>query len=233
MAAHVAEQLGEDQLVRDCRRAAELSKADLLTGIVGEFPTLQGIMGGEYSQHDGESAVVSAALREQYMPRAMEGDLPESLAGKVLSLADRLDGCIAGFFLVGLVPSGSEDPFALRRHATGIVRILVEGTLRLNLVQAVRYAQEVLTGQQISAASDSGKGGPPDVIGFLFERVRFYGKSARQLRDDVMEAVLTSADRQAIDLVDLFEQDEGAPADHREGGVRSLDCRVQARASAH
>ena len=205
MAAHIAEQLGDDQLVKDCRRAAELSKADLLTGIVGEFPTLQGIMGGEYAKHDGESPVVSAAIREQYMPRAMEGELPESLAGKVLSLADRLDS-MAGFFRVGLVPSGSEDPFALRRHATGIVRILVEGTLRLNLAQTVRRAQEVLDGQQIAAAPDSGKGAPQDVIGFLFERVRFYGKSARQFRDDVMEAVLTSVDRQTIDIVDLFDK---------------------------
>lgn len=73
MAAHVAGQLGDDRLVQDCRRAAELSKADLLTGIVGEFPTLQGLMGGEYAKHDGESPVVSAAIREQYMPRAMEG----------------------------------------------------------------------------------------------------------------------------------------------------------------
>ena len=204
MAAYMAGQVGNDQLIQDCRRAAELSKADLLTGIVGEFPTLQGIMGGEYAKHDGESPVVSAAIREQYMPRAMEGELPESLAGKVLSLADRLDS-IAGFFLVGLVPSGSEDPFALRRHATAIVRILIEGTLRLNLAEALRQAQDVLNGQQISAAP-TGKGGPPDVIGFLFERVRFYGKSAQQLRDDVMLAVLTAADRQAIDIVDLFDK---------------------------
>ncbi|HQV12721.1 MAG TPA: glycine--tRNA ligase subunit beta, partial [Nitrospira sp.] len=146
MAAHLAGQLGDDQLIRDCRRAAELSKADLLTGIVGEFPTLQGMMGGEYAKHDGESATVSAAIREQYLPRAMEGELPESLAGKVLSLADRLDS-IAGFFLVGLVPSGSEDPFALRRHATAIVRILIQSRLRLNLAQAVRAAQEGLAQQ--------------------------------------------------------------------------------------
>ncbi len=205
MAAYVAGQVGDDQLIQDCRRAAELSKADLLTGIVGEFPTLQGIMGGEYAKHDGESPAVSTAIREQYMPRAMEGELPESLAGKVLSLADRLDS-IAGFFLVGLVPSGSEDPFALRRHATAIVRILIEGTLRLNLAKALRQALDVLNGQQISAAPHTGKGGPPDVIGFLFERVRFYGKSAQQLRDDVMLAVLTSADRQAIDIVDLFDK---------------------------
>ena len=205
MAAHVAGQLGDDHLIQDCRRAAELSKADLLTGIVGEFPTLQGIMGGEYATHDGESPTVSAAIREQYMPRAMEGELPESLAGKVLSFADRLDS-IAGFFLVGLVPSGSEDPFALRRHATAIVRILIEGKLRLNLAQALRTAQAVLHNQNIMAAPQTGKGGPPDVTGFLFERVRFYGKSAQQLRDDVMEAVLKSSDRHAIDVVDLFDK---------------------------
>ncbi|MBA5875280.1 MAG: glycine--tRNA ligase subunit beta [Nitrospira sp. CR1.2] len=205
MAEHVACQVGDEQLRQECRRAAELSKADLLTGIVGEFPTLQGIMGGEYATHDGESPVVSAAIREQYMPRAMEGELPESLAGKVLSLADRLDS-IAGFFLVGLVPSGSEDPFALRRHATAIVRILIEGRLRVNLAQAVHAAQEVLAGQHVAAAPQTGKGGAPDVIGFLFERVRFYGKSTHQLRDDVMEAVLKSVDRVSIDVVDLFDK---------------------------
>ncbi|MCC6966166.1 MAG: glycine--tRNA ligase subunit beta [Nitrospira sp.] len=205
MAAHLAGQLGDDQLIHDCRRAAELSKADLLTGIVGEFPTLQGLMGGEYAKHDGESPVVSAAIREQYMPRAMEGELPESLAGKVLSLADRLDS-IAGFFLVGLVPSGSEDPFALRRHATAIVRIVIESRLRVNLAQAVHAAQEGLADQNVAAAPPTGKGGAPDVMGFLFERVRFYGKSAHQVRDDVMEAVLKSADRQSIDLTDLFDK---------------------------
>lgn len=205
MAEHLACQVGDEQLRQECRRAAELSKADLLTGIVGEFPALQGIMGGEYATHDGESPVVSAAIREQYMPRAMEGELPESLAGKVLSLADRLDS-IAGFFLVGLVPSGSEDPFALRRHATAIVRILIEGRLRANLAQAVHAAQEVLAGQNVAAAPQTGKGVAPDVIGFLFERVRFYGKSTHQLRDDVMEAVLKSVDRGSIDMVDLFDK---------------------------
>ena len=205
MAEHVAGQVGDEQLRQECRRAAELSKADLLTGIVGEFPTLQGIMGGEYAAHDGESSVVSAAIREQYMPRAMEGELPESLAGKVLSLADRLDS-IAGFFLVGLVPSGSEDPFALRRHATAIVRILIESRLRVNLALAVQAAQEALANQQVPAAPQTGKGGAPDVIGFVFERVRYYGKSTHQLRDDVMEAVLKSVDRGSIDLVDLFDK---------------------------
>jgi len=205
MAAHVAGQLGDEPLIQDSRRAAELSKADLLTGIVGEFPTLQGIMGGEYATHDGESPVVATAIREQYMPRAMEGELPESLAGKVLSLADRLD-TIAGLFHVGLVPSGSEDPFALRRHATAIVRILIESRLRFNLALAVRRTQDVLNDQHVMAAPQTGKGGTPDVIGFLFERVRFYGKSSQQLREDVMDAVLRSTDRRVIDLADLFDK---------------------------
>ena len=113
-------------------RAAELCKADLLTGMVGEFPELQGIMGGEYAKHDGESEAVSQAIREQYLPRSIEGELPRTIAGQVLSLADRLDS-IAAFFHVGLVPTGSEDPFALRRNATAIVRIILEGNLRINL----------------------------------------------------------------------------------------------------
>jgi glycyl-tRNA synthetase beta chain len=86
------------------------------------------------------------------------------------------------------------------------VRIVIEGRLRLNLAQALRAAQEVLHTQNVMAAPQSVKGGVPDVIGFLFERVRFYGKSAHQLRDDVMEAVLKSVDRQGIDLVDLFDK---------------------------
>lgn len=205
LASAIAQRLGDASLVEDARRAAELCKADLLTGIVGEFPTLQGVMGGEYAAHDGERPSVSQAIREQYMPRAMEGDLPESLAGKVLSLADRLD-TVTAFFYVGLVPSGSEDPFALRRHATAIVRILLEGKLRLDLAEAIRLAQEQLAKQPVAAAAATGKGGPPDTVGFLFERVRYYGKSAQQLREDVMDAVLRSADRQRIDLVDLFEK---------------------------
>ncbi len=205
LAEQIARRLGDHTLVQDARRAAELSKADLLTGIVGEFPSLQGIMGGEYAKHDGEQPAVCQAIREQYMPRAMEGELPESLAGKVLSLADRLD-TVTAFFHVGLVPSGSEDPFALRRHATAIVRILIESKLRLDLAESVRFAQEQLAQQQVKAATPSGKGGTSDTIGFIFERVRYYGKSGHQLREDVMDAVLRSTDRARIDLVDLFEK---------------------------
>src|SRR5690242_21479949 len=89
-------------------------------------------MGGEYAKHDGEPEAVSQAIREQYLPKALEGELPQTLPGQVLSLADRLDS-IAAFFHVGMIPTGSEDPFALRRHATAVVRIVLEGHKRLDL----------------------------------------------------------------------------------------------------
>ncbi|MDH4187347.1 MAG: glycine--tRNA ligase subunit beta, partial [Nitrospira sp.] len=126
LASFIAESVRpqDEELRQSCERAADLCKADLLTGVVGEFPELQGIMGGEYAKHDGEAETVSQAIREQYLPRSIEGELPRSIAGRVLSLADRLDS-VAAFFYVGLVPTGSEDPFALRRNATAIVRIIL------------------------------------------------------------------------------------------------------------
>ena len=191
-------------LLNACRRAAQLSKADLLTGIVGEFPELQGIMGGEYAKHDGEPEAVSQAIREQYLPKALEGELPQSLAGLVLSLADRLD-TIAGFFHVGMIPTGSEDPFALRRHATAIVRIILEKNLRLDLGQYIDHARGLLVGGGIKGTADSEQQGRQRVADFLFERVRHYGRTVHALRDDVMEAVLRAAASSGpIDLVDLL-----------------------------
>ena len=186
-----------------CRRAAHLCKADLLTGIVGEFPELQGIMGGEYAAHDGEPQAVSQAIREQYLPKALEGELPRSPAGMVLSLADRLD-TIAAFFHVGMFPSGSEDPFALRRHATAIVRIVLEKGLRLNLGQSIDHARNLIIDGGIKGTADSGQQGRQRIVEFLFERVRHYGRTVHALRDDVMDAVLRAASAGAIDLVDLL-----------------------------
>jgi glycyl-tRNA synthetase beta chain len=189
--------------LNECRRAAHLSKADLLTGIVGEFPELQGIMGGEYARHDGEPEAVCQAIREQYLPKALEGELPYSLTGTVVSLADRLD-TIAAFFHVGMIPSGSEDPFALRRHATAIVRIILEKDLRLNLSKYVDHARNLVFDCGIKGASDSEQQGRQRIIDFLFERVRHYGRTVHAFRDDVMDAVLRAASAGAIDLVDLL-----------------------------
>ncbi|MDE3050137.1 MAG: glycine--tRNA ligase subunit beta, partial [Nitrospirota bacterium] len=128
----LTKQLGDEKVVVISRRAAELANNDIVTAVVGEFPNLQGVMGGEYAKHDGEDPRVATAIAERYLPRGMEGPIPQSLEGKLLSLADRLDK-IAGFFRVGIVPKGSEDPYALRRDALSIVRILVEGNLPLKL----------------------------------------------------------------------------------------------------
>ena len=205
LAAQLSHQL--DELKSVCERAAALCKADLLTGVVREFPELQGIMGGEYAAHDDEPTAVSQAIREQYLPRAIEGKLPKTDAGQVLSLADRLDS-IAAFFHVGLVPSGSEDPFALRRNATAIVRIILEGNLSLkNLETIVDHARTGVIDDGFKGVADSEQEeGCRRIVEFLFERLRHYGRLEHRLRDDVMEAVLKAPKRGIVDLVDLLEK---------------------------
>ncbi|MGH7220085.1 MAG: glycine--tRNA ligase subunit beta [Nitrospiraceae bacterium] len=193
----------DGELKQACERAADLCKADLLTGVVGEFPELQGIMGGEYAKHDGEPEVVWRAISEQYLPRSIEGDLPRTIAGQVLSLADRLDS-LAAFFHVGLVPTGSEDPFALRRNATAIVRIILEGNLRINLGRYINNARNLVSDDGIKGMPDSEQQGLRRMTEFIFERVRYYGRVVHALRDDVIEAVLKPAHDKALDLVDLM-----------------------------
>jgi glycyl-tRNA synthetase beta chain len=184
-----------------CRRAAHLSKADLLTGLVGEFPALQGIMGGEYARHDGESAQVSQAMGEHYLPRAMESGLPSTREGHLLSLTDRLDTIVA-FFHVGIVPTGSEDPLGLRRHALAVVRLIVEGNLKLNLAEAVH------DGKVLVAAQGFKEVGAAEPLEFLADRLRYYGRTIHGLREDVMQAILKPAMKTAqeggFDLLDLL-----------------------------
>lgn len=196
---------GEDELGQACDRAASLSKADLLTGIVGEFPELQGIMGGEYALHDGEPAAVAQAIREQYLPKAIEGELPKTIEGQILSLADRLDS-IAAFFHVGIVPTGSEDPFALRRHATAIVRIMLEGNLRTDVEPWIEHARTLVSDHGFKGTPDTGHQGRRRIVEFLFERVRHYGRVVHLLRDDVIEAVLKPAYDKPLDFVDLAQK---------------------------
>ena len=195
----------DGELKRACERAADLCKADLLTGVVGEFPELQGVMGGEYAKHDGECEVVSCAIREQYLPRSIEGELPKSIAGQVLSLADRLD-TVAAFFHVGLVPTGSEDPFALRRNTTAIVRIILEEKLRLDIGSYVDTARDLVIGDGFKGGADSSQDGRRRIVEFIFDRVRHYARVAHALRDDVIEAVLKQSHDKSLDLVDLVQR---------------------------
>jgi glycyl-tRNA synthetase beta chain len=195
----------QDDLRQICERAASLSKADLLTGIVGEFPELQGIMGGEYAKHDGESEAVIQAIREQYLPKAIEGELPKTVAGQVLSLADRLD-TIAAFFSVGIVPTGSEDPFALRRHATAIVRILLEGKFRIKLVKYINQAINRVSDDGFKNVPGFEREGLRQITEFVFERVRHYVRIVHGLRDDIIDSVLKSAYDTPVDLIDLVQK---------------------------
>ena len=197
----------DGELKLACERAADLCKADLLTGVVAEFPELQGIMGGKYAKHDGESEAVSQAIRDQYLPRSIEGELPKTVEGKVLSLADRLDS-LAAFFHVGIVPTGSEDPYALRRHATAIVRILLQDSeaIMLDLGQAVENARTIVAASGFKADPVQSGDAQRRLVEFLFERVRHYARTVHGLRDDVMNAVLYVANPQSFELQDLLEK---------------------------
>jgi glycyl-tRNA synthetase beta chain len=181
LAGLIARELRAD--VAAAERAAYLSKADLLTEMVGEFPELQGTMGRYYAMHDGEPEKVSAALEQHYWPRFAGDKLPESPSACAVALADKLD-TIAGMFGVGQQPTGDKDPFGLRRAALGIVRIVVEKRLPVLSNTLVDLAFQV---QPPAATLDAGT----DLIGFLNERLRGYlrdqGHSAQEV-DTVLSA---------------------------------------------
>lgn len=128
----IGAQLGDDHLAHEADVAARLAKADLLTDMVGEFPELQGVMGGYYARHDGLGDEVAIAIEDHYRPRFAGDELPRNRLGLVVALADKLE-TLAGLFAIGQLPTGDKDPFALRRHALGIVRMLMEKDLPLNL----------------------------------------------------------------------------------------------------
>jgi len=166
LASMLAEQTGADATL--VTRAAVLAKCDLLTGMVGEFPGLQGVMGRYYAEGDDEAEAVSRAIGEQYLPRFAGDILPVSFPGQVLAVADRLD-TIAGVFLLGKNPTGNRDPFGLRRAALGIVRILIEKDLDIDFNEAVIAAtvQQPITNEDRNANRDA-------MYDYIIERMRGY-----------------------------------------------------------
>ncbi|MEP6506408.1 MAG: glycine--tRNA ligase subunit beta, partial [Betaproteobacteria bacterium] len=132
IARAIAAELGDRGLVDKADTAARLAKADLVTDMVGEFPELQGIMGGYYARHDGLGQEIADAIEDHYKPRFAGDALPRNRAGLVVALADKLE-TLVGLFGIGQVPTGDKDPFALRRHALGVIRMLVEAALPLDL----------------------------------------------------------------------------------------------------
>jgi glycyl-tRNA synthetase beta chain len=139
IARPIGERLGGAALAAQADRAAQLAKADLLTDMVGEFPELQGIMGGYYARHDGESEAVAFAVEDHYKPRFAGDALPRNDVGLVVALADKLE-TLAGLFGIGQLPTGDKDPFALRRHAVGVLRMLIERDLALSVPDLVAAA---------------------------------------------------------------------------------------------
>jgi glycyl-tRNA synthetase beta chain len=162
------------------QRAALLSKADLTTELVKEFTELQGVVGGRYAEVQGEPQEVAVAIYDQYKPVSMEDSIPRTQAGQIVSIADKLD-TLNGCFSVGLIPTGSKDPFALRRAAQGIVKILVEGKLRLPVRKFLS----------------------PDVEPFVLDRIRYYFRDVRGFKYDEVNAILASG---WDDLVDVEER---------------------------
>src|SRR5580658_5306503 len=170
------------------RAAARLCKADLVSGLVGEFPELQGIMGRYYALHDGEDRLVADAIRDHYAPKGPGDAVPTAPVSIAVALADKLDQ-LSGFFAIGERPTGSGDPYALRRAALGIIRIIRENHLRLELRHLVRDALEQVPERPASQWDDLSL--VDDIIAFLVERLRVQLR-AEGARHDVLAAVFAA-----------------------------------------
>ena len=193
LAKNIAQRLKIDAPLAE--RAALLGKCDLMTDMVGEFPSLQGIMGRYYALHDGEDQQLAQALDEQYKPRFAGDELPESAMGQTLAIADKLD-TLAGIFAIKQIPTGDKDPFALRRAALGVLRILVEKRLIVDLVQLLQNAAKELK-------NILPKLNETEVVeqcyDFIMERARAYYTESG-VRPEVFDAVLVLKPSQPYDL---------------------------------
>ncbi|MGM9428937.1 glycine--tRNA ligase subunit beta [Hydrogenophaga sp. MI9] len=153
IARAIGQQLGGDVLAKSADTAARLAKTDLLTDMVGEFPELQGIMGGYYARHDGLSEDIAFAIEDHYKPRFAGDELPRTQTGVVVALADKLE-TLVGMFGIGNLPTGEKDPFALRRHALGVGRIIVDRDLPLELGKLISIAYETFAGKGLVPQKD-------------------------------------------------------------------------------
>ena len=183
IAKAIGQQLGGDLLAKQADRAALLAKADLLTDMVGEFPELQGIMGGYYALNDKETSEVAAAIEDHYKPRFAGDELPRNQVGVVVALADKLE-TLAGMFGIGNQPTGDKDPFALRRHALGVIRMLIERNLPLQFHELVNISFASFPNGLLGDAHS-------DIGIFLFERLKGYLRDAGASNSEV-DAVINA-----------------------------------------
>ncbi|EGO5052908.1 glycine--tRNA ligase subunit beta [Enterococcus faecalis] len=189
--------LSEDEL-EDLKRASEIYKFDLVTNMVGEFPELQGIMGEKYALLQGEKPAVATAIREHYLPTSSEGELPETAIGAVLALADKLDS-VFSFFSVGMIPTGSNDPYALRRQTYGVIRIIEDKGWTFPLVQLQTEVDEAVN-QDVEKYGVLLNEGQAEVVEFVKARLRQL-LMTKNVRHDIIDAVVSA---EQADLSNLF-----------------------------
>ena len=195
IAKSIAQQLGNSELGRLADQASMLAKTDLVTDMVGEFPELQGIMGRYYAQNDGLDVAVADAIEDHYKPRFAGDELPRGDVGVIVALADKLE-TLVGMFGIGNLPTGDRDPFALRRHALGVIRMLVEKDLVLDL--------ETLLVSTLPAFGDKIQDATPQLVEFIYDRLanmfREQGYSAQEV-----EAVLALQPQRLSDVQKRLE----------------------------
>ncbi|EGO9397362.1 glycine--tRNA ligase subunit beta [Enterococcus faecalis] len=189
--------LSEEEL-EDLKRASEIYKFDLVTNMVGEFPELQGIMGEKYALLQGEKPAVATSIREHYLPTSSEGELPETAIGAVLALADKLDS-VFSFFSVGMIPTGSNDPYALRRQTYGVIRIIEDKGWTFPLVQLQTEVDEAVN-QDVEKYGVLLNEGQAEVVEFVKARLRQL-LMTKNVRHDIIDAVVSA---EQADLSKLF-----------------------------
>ncbi|MFM7483847.1 MAG: glycine--tRNA ligase subunit beta, partial [Burkholderiaceae bacterium] len=195
LAIAIAKSLGADEQLAE--RAALLSKADLLTDMVGEFPELQGTMGTYYARHDGEPDEVAIAIGEHYQPRFAGDALPSTRTGTMVALADKLE-TLVGIWGIGLAPTGDKDPFALRRHALGVMRMLIEQRLTLSLSHLLAMTVERFHGNPHFTSPEA------ELILFLHDRLRGLLRD-RGYSQNAVEAVVSQAPDRLDDIVERLD----------------------------
>ncbi len=210
IACAIAQQLGGEALAAQADTAAQLAKTDLLTDMVGEFPELQGIMGGYYARHDGLSDDIADAIEDHYKPRFAGDELPRNMTGVVVALADKLE-TLVGMFGIGNLPTGDKDPFALRRHALGVIRMLTEKNLALDLKALVAQVSPAF-GDKITDASEA-------LVSFIYDRL------AGSLREQGFSA-------QEVDAVLALKPQRLGDVSKRLAAVRAFSALPEASALA-
>lgn len=188
----------DEQTIKDFDRASELYKFDLVTQMVGEFAELQGIMGMHYAKLAGEKDDVAVAIKEHYMPTTSEGELPETTVGSLLSVADKLDTIIT-FFAVGMVPSSSNDPYALRRYAYGIVRILLKQKWSLPFKEVLPEIVSALDGKTPAKLPKTAEQ-DEEIAAFIRDRIKQY-LQRNNFKYDIIDAVLASSQQDPIQIL--------------------------------